>query len=277
MAAEVVTLAKQGRVAIIRLNQPKKLNALGEDGYSRLSYILQDVARMDDIAITVIVGTRGFFSAGFDVSSSELGKSSDSDCNSEHNEEDMLKRTVNKNLVITRAFYKHPKILVVALNGPAIGLSAALIAFADFIYATPHAYLLTPFSSIGLVAEGGSSIGFVQRLGIAKANEALIMSKRISIEELVQTGFVNKMFKGRDQNDDEGFLQQVLTEINDRLGDDLNRESLVHIKALIRRPYMDMYEAQNSREVALMLERLMTGQPQEEFRRIASGRRRHKL
>ena len=37
------------------------------------------------------------------------------------------------NLEVSRAFFEHPKILVVALNGPAVGFSAALIGMADFI------------------------------------------------------------------------------------------------------------------------------------------------
>jgi enoyl-CoA hydratase/carnithine racemase len=37
------------------------------------------------------------------------------------------------NIEVTKAFFEHPKILVAALNGPAIGLSASLVALADFI------------------------------------------------------------------------------------------------------------------------------------------------
>lgn len=275
MAQEVVTLEKQGEIAIVTINHTKKLNALGREGYYQLSTLLQDVAKMADIAITVVTGTGSFFSAGADVTASQPSKEGSQ--NAQETRKDMLMQFVSNNLDVTRAFYTHPKILVVALNGPAVGLSAALVAFADFIYATPHSYLLTPFSSLGLVAEGGASIAFVQRLGISKANEALIMSKRISSEDLVQTGFVNKIFAGQDKNDDKGFLRQVLTEVKDRLGPHLNRTSLVEIKALIRRPYMDMYEAQNAREVAMGLERLMTGEPREEFRKIAARQKRHKL
>jgi len=68
-----------------------------------------------------------------------------------------LKGFVANNLEITNAFYTHPKILITALNGPAIGLSAALISLSDFVYAAPHAFLLTPFTSLGLVAEGGAN------------------------------------------------------------------------------------------------------------------------
>jgi len=186
-----------------------------------------------------------------------------------------LKNFVANNLHITHAFYTHPKILITALNGPAVGLSAALIAFSDFIYAAPHAFLLTPFSSLGLVAEGGASRAFVQRLGISKANEALIMSKRITAEELLQVGFVNKVFDtGKDS---EKFLAEVLREVDDRLGDHLNNDSMVKIKALIRKPERDVLDRQGVEEVFGGLERFMSGVPQEEFRKIASGEKKHKL
>jgi peroxisomal 3,2-trans-enoyl-CoA isomerase len=157
-----------------------------------------------------------------------------------------------------------------------VGLSAALIAFSDFIYCVPHAYLLTPFSSLGLVAEGGASIAFVQRLGISKANEALIMSKRISAEELLQTGFVNKIFdcgKGEDAK----FRELVLEEIENRLGEHLIGSSLTKIKALIQKPMTEKLDAQGVAEVFGGLERFAAGIPQEEFRKVASGEKRHKL
>ena len=180
------------------------------------------------------------------------------------------------NLNLTRDFYLHPKILVVALNGPVIGLSAALTGWADFIYAAPHTFLLTPFSSLGLVAEGGASVGFVQRMGIAKANEALIMSKRLTCQELVQCGYINKVFDTL-PNEQEKFLDLVLQEVDDRLGPHLVPESLTKIKALIRKPYRDALDAQNVAEVYGGVECFVTGLPQEEFRKIANKEKKHKL
>jgi peroxisomal 3,2-trans-enoyl-CoA isomerase len=188
-----------------------------------------------------------------------------------------LKSFVSNNLYITHAFYSHPKILVTALNGPAVGLSAALIAFSDFIYAAPHAFLLTPFTSLGLVAEGGASIGFVQRLGISKANEALIMSKRILADELVHCGFVNKIVDVGDRNNSAGFLKEVLKEVDDRMGDHLNNDSMMKVKALIRAPDRKQLDAQGVSEVFGGLERFLSGVPQEEFRKVASGEKKHKL
>lgn len=181
------------------------------------------------------------------------------------------------NLNITQAFYSHPKILVVGLNGPVVGLTAALVAFADFVYATPHAFLLTPFSSLGLVAEGGASRALVQRLGLPKANEALLMSKRITCLELLATGFVNRVFEDCVKGDDDKFRRLVLEEIDNRLGAHLVGDSLLGIKALIRKPDRDAMDVSNVNEVFAGLARFVTGVPQEEFRKIASGEKRHKL
>ncbi|CAG8959408.1 hypothetical protein HYFRA_00001306 [Hymenoscyphus fraxineus] len=267
--AETVTLEYRGKIAVITIENETKLNALNQDGYYQLAKYMREVATHDKVFITVLTGKGRFFSAGADVSISESRPEGDI-------EKHWLQNFVANNLNITHAFYTHPKILVAALNGPAIGLSAALIAFADFIYCVPSTFLLTPFSSIGLVAEGGASKAFVQRLGISKANEALIMSKRITSEELLQVGFVNKIFDC-EKGEDEKFRGLVFEEIENRLGDHLNGESLIKIKALIRKPEREVMDAQGVAEVFGGLERFASGVPQEEFRKLASGEKRHKL
>ncbi|KAA8643282.1 hypothetical protein EYZ11_002322 [Aspergillus tanneri] len=271
---DIIPVIYQDRVAIITLNRPDKLNALSLDLYYLLGERLREVDKRDDIFVTVITGSGRFFSAGADVTSTRPGVGLDNDARRE-----VARGFVVNNLDITRTFTHHSKILVAALNGPAVGLSAALIAHADFIYAAPHTFLLTPFSSLGLVAEGASSRTFVERLGIAKANEALIMSKRITCEELVATGFVNKVISAPSGKleDSDGFLKKVLEEIEDRLGSHLNQSSMLKIKELIRRPEREIIDRQNSLEVFGGLERFLSGVPQEEFRRLASGEKKHKL
>ncbi|KAL7626769.1 dodecenoyl-CoA isomerase [Parahypoxylon ruwenzoriense] len=268
--ADVIKVNYAGRVATITIDNDSKLNALNLRGYYELSKALREVALRDDIYITVLTGKGRYFSAGADTSIA----------NKEPPESDVylrwLRDFVSNNLNVTQAFYTHPKILVAALNGPAIGLSAALVAFADFVYCTPHTFLLMPFSSLGLVAEGGSSHAIVQRLGISKANEALILSKRISSEDLVRTGFVNKVFNCN-KGDSDTFLKLVMEEVNDSMGDHLNNDSLLGIKALIRKPDREILDKQNVAEVFAGLDRFVKGIPQKEFEKIATGKKRHKL
>lgn len=151
-----------------------------------------------------------------------------------------------------------------------------MIAHSDFIYAAPHTFLLTPFTSLGLVAEGNASRAFVERLGISKANEALIMSKRITCEELVSTGFVNKVFDVK-PGEDAKFLEMVLAEVEERLGGHLNSESLILTKALIRKPGKEENDKQLVAELLGGLGRFEKGVPQEEFRKVANKTKKHKL
>ncbi|KAF2180233.1 ClpP/crotonase [Zopfia rhizophila CBS 207.26] len=230
MSEEAILLEYHGKVAIITLNQLKKLNALKLDMYYRLATCMREVAARDDIYITVLTGKEAI--GGLQPTNEDIRRY-------------WLKNFVMNNLHITHAFYTHPKI------------------FISFIPA-PHSYLLTPFSSLGLVAEGNASVGFVRWVGISKANETLIMSKRITCEVLVHVGFVNKVINVGSKDSPkfpEEVLEEVLKEFDDWLGSHLNSDSLIKIKALIRKPEME----------------ILKGIPQEEFRKIASGEKKHKL
>ncbi|KUI64549.1 3,2-trans-enoyl-CoA isomerase [Cytospora mali] len=271
MADSVITLEYNGRVATITIDNRKKLNALSLAQYYDLAQKLREVATHDEVYITVLLAKGRFFSAGADVSISKTDPAGETDLR-----QYWLRSFVAFNLNVTQAFYTHPKILVVGLNGPVIGLTAALVSHADFIYCAPHTFLLTPFSSLGLVAEGGASRALVQRLGPAKGNEALIMSKRISAVELKEAGFVNAVFETAPAEDDR-FRGLVLKEVEERLGAHLNSDSLLGIKKLIREPERDIMDAMNAKEVFAGLDRFVAGVPQEEFRKLASGEKRHKL
>lgn len=180
------------------------------------------------------------------------------------------------NLNITEAFYSHSKILVTALNGPVVGIAAALISFSDFIFSVPHAYLLTPFSSLGLIAEGGASVGFVRRMGVAKANEALLTSRRIPAADLNACGFINKVFDCK-KGEEEGFQQRVLEHVEDIMGEHLVASSLVETKALISLPMRRDIDSSMTAELFGGLRRSAAGVPQREFEKIRTGAKRHKL
>jgi peroxisomal 3,2-trans-enoyl-CoA isomerase len=53
----------RGRIAIVEINRPDKLNALPKDGFYRLSQCLREVDAHDEVSITVLIGKGRFFSA----------------------------------------------------------------------------------------------------------------------------------------------------------------------------------------------------------------------
>ena len=186
-----------------------------------------------------------------------------------------LQNFVANNLYLTHAFSTHSKIFIAALNGPAVGGSAAIAAFADFIYATPETFIYTPFASLGLVAEVGTSRTLVQRLGISLANEAMLMGRKIPAKDLLRVGFVNKIIPVAG-GEDEKFLDAVMVELEERLGQGLVDSSLLEIKALLQRPERDVVQLQNVAEVFAGWERLCSGVVDEQIRRFGD-KRRHRL
>jgi len=53
----------RGKIAIITLNVPKKLNALNGENYYKLARAMNEVAEHDEVFITVLTGKGRFFSA----------------------------------------------------------------------------------------------------------------------------------------------------------------------------------------------------------------------
>lgn len=60
---DVVTLEYKGRVAVITLNNPGKLNAMTLENYYTLAKQLREVATHDEVFVTVLTGKGTFFSA----------------------------------------------------------------------------------------------------------------------------------------------------------------------------------------------------------------------
>ncbi|KAH7017933.1 ClpP/crotonase-like domain-containing protein, partial [Macrophomina phaseolina] len=249
-----IILSVQGHVAVITLNRPKVFNALSLDDYQLLARLMRQAAEDRSTTVTVLTGRGKYFSAGADLTSG----SGPADPSDPKTRKYWLNRFAAGNADVTKAFYEHPKVLVCALNGPAVGLTAALAAHADFVFASPTTFLLTPFAQLGLVAEGASSHAFTRRLGRSLASAALLASQRIPASALLACGFVNEIVDGDD------FLSAVMQRVDALFGPaaNLDRGSLLKIKALITRGEREQVEAANVVEHWEGLARFADGIPQ---------------
>lgn len=282
----------KGRTAIITLNLPKAFNALTGSEYRRLEQLVQMAGDDEKVFITIIQSTGKFFSAGANF------KKGDGDNVTAFEDTIELAQIKNKNdpaayqkyadktpysyafgarnLTITNTFINHPNVLVVSLNGPVIGLSAALVAHADFIYATDNAYLLTPFSNIGLVTEGAASYTLLHRLGQSLASEALIMSKPISAADLYRTGFLNELYPQSKFKSVEEFNLHVQNLLQDRLYG-LDEQSVYQIKKLIKTNLRTAAVKANHDEVIGGIDRFSVGAPQARFLALKQKTMKHKM
>lgn len=259
-----------GPFFVIRLDDPVSLNALGGPEYLYLAELLEKADQDPQVYFTVLQSSGRFFSSGADFQSilnAQEAKSDEPELNK------WLSYFVSRNVYVTDMFTRHSKALICCMNGPAIGMSAALCALCDIVYAmNDKVYLLFPFSSIGLVTEGGTSVTLPMKLGSGLSFESLMFSKPIKYEQLQGT-IVTKNY---DMNDTEKFNEAVLRDLKSKVKD-LHLPSVLGIKKLVKENYVKELERANSVEVNDAIKYWVKGVPQSSFKQLSQKQRRHKL
>jgi len=254
-------------IATITLNEPQRLNALKAEDYDDFANSLREIDKRDDVIATVWQANGNWFCAGTNV---KEGK------HVEPTVRDQLRaRVIPANTDCTRALYTHSKILVAALNGPVMGIAAAFLGNFDFIYSLPETWLYVGFPFLGIVIEGGASVNFINRMGLSKANEVLMFNKKKNAQELLECGFVNKIFPSQPT---ESFHTAVREHLLGEL-DGLDHSSVLAIKGLLKAGLSEKNnpDAVNLRESYAQAERFVTGIPTRRFGMISRKEIKHKL
>lgn len=235
------------RVAVITLNAPEKLNALGWADYKCITQCLEWIALQPDILVTIFTGKGRYFSAGANVkdpSRTLPDHVAKADTNTAHGKATVADfygaRAQAGQGRLALALRKHPKILIAALNGPAVGLSAAILSHCDLVYAYDDFFLFTPFMSLALVAEGLTSVTFIKKMGLGRATEALLEGRRMTASDLEQSGFITRLyskpagFHAKDKLATPPILDHVLQHVRDKfLFPNYSAFSLLYTKKLL--------------------------------------------
>ncbi|KAI8073810.1 ClpP/crotonase-like domain-containing protein [Gongronella butleri] len=165
-------------------NQPQTLNALTPQGYAEWRDALNWAATDDRVKVFLMTGNGRYFCAG-----TQLSRPGEDE---EGFQKDRSRRSVTQQMV--DALIDFPKILIAAVNGPSYGIGVTTLGLFDIIYASEDATFTTPFMKLGFCAEGCSSYTFPRLLGVSRANEMLLMGRTIPAQEMVQCGFVSRLF-----------------------------------------------------------------------------------
>lgn len=137
-------------------------------------------------------------------------------------------------------FIQFRKPIVAAVNGPALGLGAAILPLCDVVWANEKAWFQTPYMSYGQTPDGCSSFTFPRIMGFASANELLLSGRKLTAQEACSKGLVSQvLWPGT-------FTQEVMLRIKELVNVDLVvlRES----KALLRNTSRGALEQANERE-----------------------------
>ena len=214
MSLQTIEITKKDKVAVIKLNRPELLNAVNEQLVWDFQKATEDVKKDDLVRVVIITGSGRGFSAGADLSEKKA---------SWKGSKDALLRGY-------KPFFENiinmPKPVIASISGPAAGIGAAIAMSCDLRVMSDDSYILSVFSNIALVPDGGLSWYLPKFMGFAKAYEYAIEAKKISAEECLKYGIANKVV-AKDE------LENITLEWAIKLSK-RSSQSLNHTKRLMR-------------------------------------------
>ena len=172
-----ILISNEGPVRKIRMNRPEKKNALTLAMYEAMAAAIEDAGADTSVRCLLIAGAPDIFCAGNDL-----------------NDFVAMARTGALGTPIVRflhALARCEKPLVAAVSGAAVGIGTTMLLHCDQVIASDSAVLLTPFVSLGLLPEAGSSLIASRLMGHARAFSLLVMGKSLSAEAAKSVGIIN--------------------------------------------------------------------------------------
>jgi enoyl-CoA hydratase len=181
---EGLAFERHGPILVMRLNRPKKRNAVNGQMHSDLVCAFRELNE-DDADVVILTGEGSAFCAGGDISgwTNPSGSNLQRRANEVHDE--------GRHLVDAILWVEKP--LICMLNGPALGLGATLAVLCDFIYAGESATIGDRHVQFAAVAGDGGAAAWPLLIGLAQAKELLMTGRVLSAAEALAVGLVNKV------------------------------------------------------------------------------------
>jgi enoyl-CoA hydratase/carnithine racemase len=188
MPYEQIIAEKRGRVGIVRLNRPDRLNAFNRQLSKELFKSVEAYNQDPDVGAIVLTGEGRAFSSGMDVrEGEETGQGS----------EGGEKPDAASGQIDPEKFWpslaRRSKPVVAAINGLAMGGGATITLSCDVRIASDRAQFQERHPRMGLVPDMGSSRLWVQVLGLGTALELILTARRIDAQEAERIGLVSRV------------------------------------------------------------------------------------
>ncbi|WP_159819295.1 enoyl-CoA hydratase [Colwellia sp. 20A7] len=165
-----------GKVALITLNRPGRLNAISEGMTSALINAIKTADAAKDVNVIVLTGAGRAFCAGVD-----LKDIADNDSNIVEEREMM------------ETFEQCKKPIIGAINGAAMTGGLELALYCDFLYAADSAIFGDTHAKVGLMPTWGMSQKLPRIIGINRTREMSLSGDIIDASTAMQWGLVNKL------------------------------------------------------------------------------------
>ncbi len=178
---ETVIYEQHDAVAVLSINRPDSLNGFTAEVCESLVLAIEKAQRDESIRVLVFTGEGRAFSAGADLKQGFVGD-----------------RTTRGKLLFEyapalTAIAEIPKPVIAAVPGFAAGIGLSFALHSDLLIMADDSFLLSPFTTISLLPDGGANWALVKQIGYHRAYQLCIESERITAERCLELGIANKV------------------------------------------------------------------------------------
>ena len=177
--SDIVKYDQQDAVAVITLNRPNSMNAFTTELRADLLEALEKARDDDAVRVVILTGEGRSFSAGADLK----------DANIDRPVSEILQVEYRP---VQEAIADMPKPIIAAVPGSAAGIGLSIALQCDLLIMADDAFLLSPFTTISLVPDGGLNWMLVRQLGYRRAFQLSVESDRLPAARCTELGLANR-------------------------------------------------------------------------------------
>jgi enoyl-CoA hydratase/carnithine racemase len=187
-----IRFEKEEPVAVATFDRPDRLNAFRMQTFDDFEAILDEVARDPEVRVLILTGAGRAFSAGVDLK--ELAESGEGGADQPpHHGLRQVREELLRYQALTRRIVHHPKTIIAAINGVAVGVGAEVSLASDIRIASDSAKLAFTEVKRGLFETNGVLYLLPRIVGHGRAMEMLLTGDMVSAEQMLETGLVTRV------------------------------------------------------------------------------------
>ena len=176
--SEIVKYEQHDAVAVITMHRPESMNSFNTELRADVAAAFARAHEDDTVRVVIFTGEGRCFSAGADLKAGI-----------DRDVEDILQSEYRP---VQEAIANIPKPVIAAVPGSAAGIGLSMALQCDLLVMADNAFLLSPFTTISLVPDGGLNWLLVRQLGYRRAFQLSVESERIPAARCVELGLANK-------------------------------------------------------------------------------------
>ncbi len=186
--SDVVLVDIDERVATITLNRPEVRNAISGALLLDLAHAVGDAEANDEVDVVILTGADPAFCAGADLREVAAGRPADV---SAPGTDDRYARDEMGKFRFRGPFPPRTKLLIGAINGPAITGGFELALNCDLLIASERAQFADTHARVGIMPGWGLTVLLAEAVGLRRARELSATGNFLSAAEAHAWGLVN--------------------------------------------------------------------------------------